>query len=321
MISESQEILGIHHVTAIASDPQRTYDFYGQVLGLRMVKKTVNFDDPTTYHFYFGDECGRPGTVLTFFPWPGARRGSRGSGQVTVTSLAVPTGSLDFWQQRLSEAGVIVEAERRRFREDVMTVVDPDGLVLELTAAEGATLLPAWAEGPVPVEHAIRGLHGVTMVESDEKETVDFLQSLGFSLRDRQGERSRFDVGSEDGGVGRWLDVVWAPDEPRGRIAAGTVHHVAWRVADAEAQEAWLERLSQQQVYVTPVQDRSYFQSIYFREPGGVLFEIATDSPGFMIDEALSELGSGLRLPAWLEPSRQRIEASLPPLQTPMVAS
>ncbi|HYO11571.1 MAG TPA: ring-cleaving dioxygenase [Thermoanaerobaculia bacterium] len=309
----NMQIAGIHHITAMASDPQANVDFYTGVLGLRLVKKTVNFDDPGTYHFYYGDETGTPGTILTFFPWPMARRGTRGAGQATVTSFSVPQGSLGYWTERLDRFGVLFESPRARFDEEVVTMFDPDGLQLELVARAGDGRSP-WETGPVPAKHAIRGFEGATLTEWNPEVTSEILTgTLGFRPVGQKGSRFRFEVGP--GGPGTRVDVLAAPTAERGRISAGTVHHVAWRVADEAEQEEWRQTIAERGLSVTPILDRQYFRSIYFREPGGVLFEIATDLPGFTYDEPLEALGSGLKLPPWLEPERQRIEAVLPPVE------
>jgi len=307
---------GIHHVTAIARDPQASVDFYAGVLGLRLVKRTVNFDDPGTYHLYYGDETGRPGTILTFFPWPMARRGTRGTGQATVTAFSVPEGSLGFWRERLAAHGVAHDEPARRFAEEVLTLLDPDGLKLELVAHAGAGEAEPWDGGPVPAEHAIRGFHGVTLAQQGYEATAELLTGpMEFEHAGEAGNRFRFMAAGE--GPGRVVDVLCSPDLPPGRVAAGTVHHVAFRAADDADQLARREALAGRGLNVTPVLDRQYFHSIYFREPGGVLFEIATDPPGFTLDEPPEELGSALRLPPWLEPHRTRIEATLPPLSAP----
>ena len=305
-------IAGIHHVTAMASDPQANVDFYTGVLGLRLVKKTVNFDDPGTYHLYYGDEVGHPGTIMTFFPWPLARRGVQGAGQATVTSFAVPEDSLGFWTERLARLGVTFDGVKTRFDEEVLTLLDPDGLRLELVArADGR---PGWADGPVPAEHAVRGFDGVTLTEWNLDVTQNVLAgTLGFRRVGEEGDRVRFEAAS---GEGSRVDVLASPSAARGRVSAGTVHHVAFRAADEADQLAWREAVGESGLYVTPVLDRQYFRSIYFREPGGVLFEIATDPPGFTWDEPVESLGSGLKLPPWLEESRSRIEAALPPVET-----
>jgi glyoxalase family protein len=309
----NRTIEGIHHVTAIARDPQANVDFYTGVLGLRLVKKTINYDDPGTYHFYYGDGEGRPGTIITFFPWPMARRGSHGAGQATVTSFSVPEGSLGWWQERLNRLRVPFEEPRPRFDEEVLTLLDPDGLELELVARAGDGRAP-WDGGPVPAEQAIRGFDGVTLTEWNPEVTANLLKGvMGFRPVAEAGGRFRFEVGA--GGSGTRVDVVAAPDAPRGHVSAGTVHHVAWRPPNDEQQRAWHEELQDLGLHVSPIMDRQYFHSIYFREPGGVLFEIATAPPGFTADETVETLGSTLRLPVWLEPERKRIEEILPPVE------
>ncbi|HSM56041.1 MAG TPA: ring-cleaving dioxygenase [Candidatus Sulfomarinibacteraceae bacterium] len=303
---------GIHHITAIAGDPQRNLDFYTQVLGLRMVKLTVNFDDPGTYHFYFGDRAGAPGTILTFFPWAGARRGQRGNGQVATTAFSVPAGSLDYWQERLAQHDVAVAERVQRFGEEVLPFRDPDGLHLELVADEAAAGDP-WTEGPAPADHAIRSFHHATLWEADVEPTAVLLtEAMGFELAGQDGDRFRFRAAEGPAGV---VDILRRSGEPSGRMGAGIVHHIAYRTASDEEQQAWRERLLAQGQQVTPVRDRQYFRSIYFREPGGVLFEIATDLPGFATDEALEELGMELKLPPWLEPRRAELEQVLPRLE------
>jgi glyoxalase family protein len=305
-------IAGIHHVTAIARDPQANADFYTGVLGLRLVKRTVNFDDPGTYHLYYGDEVGRPGTLLTFFPWPLARLGRSGAGQATVTAFSVPEGSLGYWTERLARLGVDFEAPRPRFDEEVLSLRDPDGLALELVARAGDERAP-WTGGEIPERSAVRGFYNVTLAEWNPAVTSEVLTgAMGFRLVGEEGDRLRFASGA--GGAGARLDVLAAPSAARGVISAGTVHHVAFRAADDAEQLAWLETLAERGLHVTPVQERQYFRSIYFREPGGVLFEIATDGPGFAIDEPVASLGTDLKLPPWLEASRERIAAVLPPL-------
>lgn len=312
-------IPGIHHLTALASDPQANVDFYTEVLGLRLVKRTVNFDDPGTYHLYFGDELGRPGTILTFFPWPGAVRGRRGAGQATVTSFRVPAASLGYWRERLKRLGVEAEGSGRRFDREALTFLDPDGLKLELVASGDAAPFEPWRDAAVAPEHAVRGFHGVTLAASAFELSTRFLADvMGFELVAEAGQRRLFCAGS--GADRAAVELVHVPAEPRGRISAGTVHHVAWRAPSDEEQHDWRVYLANRGVHVTPLADRNYFRSIYFREPGGVLFEIATDLPGFTIDESPEELGRELKLPPWLEPQRARIEATLPPLRERVVA-
>jgi glyoxalase family protein len=305
--------LGMHHVTAIATDPQRNVDFYREVLGLRLVKQTVNYDAPDTYHLYYGDEAGHPGTILTFFPWPHAPRGRRGTGQATTTAFSVPEGSLGYWQQRLRARGVEIIEQATRESDDVLALADPDGLRLELVAHPGDRRA-GWPDGPVPVEHAVRGLFGVVLTEGAMEGTDAMLRErLGFQVVEEVGGRTRYGVG--DAAPGRVVDVVADPRGQQSLTAAGTVHHIAWRAPDRDIQRAWREALVEAGVTVTPIIDRQYFESIYFREPGGVLLEIATDPPGFTRDEPLLELGRRLRLPPWLEPRREAIEALLPPLK------
>jgi glyoxalase family protein len=318
-----QQIEGIHHVTALARDPQANVDFYTGVLGLRLVKKTVNFDDPGTYHFYYGDEEGRPGTIMTFFPWPLAKRGTHGAGQTTATAFSVPEGSLGWWAERLERLGIAAEEPKPRqgFDEEVITLLDPDGLKLELVARArmGDDRAP-WTGGPVPAEHAVRGFDGVTLTEWNPEVTASVVRDfMGFRAAGEGKDRFRFEAGA--GGAGTRVDILVRPDAPRGHVSAGTVHHVAFRLADDPAQAAWHKALNAGGFPVSPIMDRQYFHSIYFREPGGVLFELATDRPGFATDETVEELGSSLRLPVWLEPDRPRIESILPPVEVREVAA
>lgn len=302
---------GIHHITAVSGEIDRTLDFYGRVLGLRLVKRTVNYDDPATYHLYFGDEVGRPGTVLTFFPWPGGSRGRHGLGQAAVSAFLVPEASLGFWIERLVAAGVTHEGPTRRLDEQVLSFVDPDGMLLELVAPADAPV-QAWQGGPVPAEHAIRGFHGVTLwVNGDPGTRALLTDALGFRVVQEADGRTRL-AGSSP--VGNVVDLRQVGGFWRGAGGVGTVHHVAFRAADEAAQENVRRDLNDLGVLATPVQDRQYFRSIYFREPGGVLFEVATEGPGFTTDESAAELGTGLRLPRWLEPDRAAIERALPPL-------
>ncbi len=304
---------GIHHITAIAGDPQQNVEFYTGILGLRLVKQTVNYDDPGTYHLYFGDELGHPGTILTFFPWPGAPRGRHGVGQATIVSFSVPPDSLGFWEERFRSRAIKFQRVESPFDEPILELSDPDGLQLELVADSRADLGHPWTAA-VPVSRAIRGFHSVALLERAYDDTEGLLREvMGFRLAQAVGHRRRYAVG--DGGLATWVDVVSAPDATSGRVAVGTVHHVAWRAATDEAQRAWRQRLVEAYLNVTPVRDRQYFRSIYFHEPGGVLFEIATDPPGFTVDESPEALGSGLRLPPWLEPRRQALEARLPALR------
>ncbi|HML21924.1 MAG TPA: ring-cleaving dioxygenase [Aggregatilinea sp.] len=309
-------INGIHHVSAITGDAQRNVDFYTTVLGLRMVKKTVNFDDPGTYHFYYGDETGTPGTLLTFFAWTNARRGRQGAGQTGAIAFAVPQESLDYWAERLRTHGVTVGERTARFGDDVLPFVDPDGQPLELIPQAGVEDLPAWGNGPVPAEYAVRGFHSVTLWESDPTQTERLLTEVfGFERVAQESKRTRYQTG--DGGIGTRVDILNVPDAEWAISGAGTVHHVAWRTPDDDQQLEWMATLRTLGLNVTPVQPRFYFNSIYFREPGGVLFEIATDPPGMLVDEPLETLGQTLKLPPWYENQRAVIERQLPALRVP----
>jgi glyoxalase family protein len=311
-------IEGLHHVTAIAGEPQPNINFYTGVLGLRLVKLTVNFDDPTTYHLYYGDGQGHPGTILTFFPWPGAYIGRIGTGQLTVTSFAVPEKSLAYWRKRLHKRGVEFEDAQSDFAEERLFFRDPDGLQLELVSTSNADPDRLWERGPVPIEHAIRGFHHVTLSENGYERTASLLTDiLGFKPIARHENRFRYAV--SDGSPGTIVDLVCAPEARPGRVAVGTVHHVAWRTATDREQVRWRDTLTKQQYDVTPVIDRQYFHSIYFREPGGVLFEIATDPPGFAIDENVEQLGTALRLPPTLEKARSELERFLPSIKLPRI--
>jgi glyoxalase family protein len=311
-------IEGLHHVTAIAGEPQSNINFYTGVLGLRLVKLTVNFDDPTTYHLYYGDGQGHPGTILTFFPWPGAYQGRIGTGQLTVTSFAVPEKSLPYWRERLRERAVDFEDAASDFGEELLFLRDPDGLQLELVSTPNAEPDRVWEHGPVPSEHGIRGFHHVTLSENGYERTASLLtDTLAFTQVGREGNRFRYAVA--DAAPSTMVDVLCAPEGRPGRVAVGTVHHVAWRVANDAEQAHWRGDLIARQYDVTPIIDRQYFHSIYFREPGGVLFEIATDPPGFATDETVERLGSSLQLPPWLEESRAELERLLPPVTLPKI--
>jgi glyoxalase family protein len=304
---------GLHHVTAIASDPQQNVDFYTRVLGLRLVKQTVNFDAPDTYHLYYGDAEGRPSTILTFFPWRGVPAGRQGSGLTTATAFSVPLESMGWWQRHLGALGIEVDGPRTRDGEEVLTFRDPDGLVIDLVAAPGDARSGWDGVADVPVEHAVRGLHSVTMSERLPEHTAEMLAGmLGMRLEGEDGDRARFAMAG--GGAGAVVDVA-VDGRPRGLQAGGTVHHIAFRAPDQDTQARWRQELVDAGLHVTEIIDRQYFTSIYFHEPGGVLLEIATDQPGFAVDEPLLELGRSLKLPPWLEPGREQIAAALPPLR------
>jgi glyoxalase family protein len=310
-------IPGLHHVTAIATDPQRNLDFYAGTLGLRFVKRTVNFDDPGTYHFYFGDRRGTPGSIMTFFPWPGARRGIRGTGQVEATAFAIPPGAIGYWQDRLKEQHVPAERIGARFGQEVLRFADPDGLLVELIEASGAPAREHWDKGPVSAEFSIRGFHSLSAALEGYEGTAKLItESFGYRLVDQAGNRFRF-VSPNETAPGRIIDLLCTPDAHPGHVAAGTVHHIAFRARDEKDQRQWRDHLVELGYNVTPVIDRVYFHSIYFREPGGILFEIATDPPGFTLDEDVDHLGEGLHLPTWFEPERAAIENVLPKIVLP----
>ncbi|MDQ6716809.1 MAG: ring-cleaving dioxygenase [Gemmatimonadota bacterium] len=314
----SFQAAGIHHVTGIASDPQRNVDFYAGILGLRLVKRTVNFDDPTTYHFYFGDSAGHPGTILTFFPWPDTRRGRQGTGQVAVTSFAIAPSSIGFWIERFINKRVEFTPPQSRYDDErVIAFKDHDGFMAELVAHPLAESRPGWDGSGVPAEHSIRGLFSATLWQDSCEATGELLiRSLGFRLVREQGSVFRYSVG--DGGPGAIVDLRCVPGLWGGVMGAGTVHHIAFRAREEEAQLEARALLTSTGMNVTPVLDRDYFKSIYFREPSGVLFEIATDPPGFTVDEPIGSLGAALKLPSWLEPRRFEIEALLPNIQPPL---
>ncbi|MBV8838082.1 MAG: ring-cleaving dioxygenase [Alphaproteobacteria bacterium] len=302
---------GIHHVTAISGAPQRNLDFYAQVLGLRLVKKTVNFDDPGTYHLYYGDEGGTPGTILTFFPWAHAAPGRLGSGETQETAFRVPLASIGYWTHRFVEKSV-PHATEKRFGDTVLTFSDPDGMRFALVGVAGAEREAAWHTGDIPAEHAIRGFHGVTLVLAQAAPTGRVLTHvLGFREVGAENGLTRYRA---DAPLGGFVDLREVGDFPRGKLGRGSVHHVAFRAADDAAQAAMAKVAVGLGLHVTEQKDRNYFRSVYFREPGGVLFEIATDDPGFAVDEPRASLGTTLKLPRFLEPRRAELEAKLPPL-------
>jgi glyoxalase family protein len=305
---------GIHHVTAIAGNAARNLAFYTRTLGLRFVKKTVNFDDPGTYHFYFGDEIGRPGTILTFFPWEHAAAGRAGVGQAQQTTFRVPARSLGYWTHRFVEKGVSHQAPEQLFGESVLTFIDHDGMSLALVGVPGAASEPAWSNGDIPAEHAIRGFHGVKLLLETSAPTGAILSDvLGFRETGREGSIVRFQA--PDLSAGGTVDIHEARGFLPARMGRGSVHHIAFRAADDAAQAAMTRKLVEAHgMQPTEQKDRNYFRSVYFREPGGILFEIATDIPGFAVDEPVASLGAQLKLPSFLEARRKEIEAVLPPL-------
>ena len=345
-----QGVLGIHHITAIARNPQRNVDFYSGLMGLRLVKLTVNFDDPTTYHLYYGNSLGRPGTILTFFPWSEAPTGYRGTGQVSTISFLIPSGSMTYWIDRLKSNDISFVGPSERFGDEFISFHDPDGLMLELISSssddsqeqllqlEQKTDNNTWKENPISKEYAIRGFHSATLSEEGYERTASLMaDTLGFELiaKDNKEDRFRFGIikknnsnqeedidttqtsSSSSSSIGSFVDIVCQPEISRGYVGIGTVHHIAWRASNDKHQLDLRKRIVEQaKLNPTPVLDRTYFRSIYFREPGGILFEIATDPPGFAIDEREEDLGKQLKLPQWLEPVRAKLEQLLPPIKT-----
>lgn len=306
-------INGLHHVTAIAGKPQTNVDFYTGILGLRFIKKTVNFDAPDVYHLYYGDENGSPGSIMTFFPFGQIQRGRRGNGQMSYTAFSVPEDSLGFWTERLKKFNINAEKLQRRFNEEFIRFDDNDGLGIELVATSNDNR-PAWVSGSVPQEHAIRGFYTVALQEISGDRTIDLLTSqMQHRLIAEEGNRMRFEAGT--GGAGNYVDIIGNPEEKRGLQGAGTVHHLAFSTNTDETLLATREVLVEKGFEITPLIDRQYFHSIYFREPGGILFEVATNPPGFTADETQDALGTALKLPAWYEPKRSLIEQHLDPLE------
>jgi glyoxalase family protein len=305
------KILGLHHITAIAGDAKRNFDFYSKILGLRFIKKTVNFDDPGTYHFYFGDEVGSAGTILTFFPWgAGIQQGRKGSGMATEIGYSVPKGSLDFWQKRFEQYNVIYNKPAEKFGEKYLTFLDPDGLKLELIESKTDDNRKAWETDEVKADVATKGFHNITLTLNNIKPTAAILTDIfGYKLIDQDVNRYRYATDAVENAA--IVDLVELPKEKRGLNANGTVHHVAFRVLNDEVLMKFREKIEEYGLQITPQIDRQYFHSLYFREPGGVLFEIATDNPGFTVDESLEELGQNLKLPAQYESQRAAIEEHL----------
>lgn len=308
------KVLGLHHITAIAGDAQRNYDFYTKVLGLRMVKKTVNFDDPQTYHFYFGDKTGTPGSILTFFPWPRVKQGKTGAGMATEIGYSVPASSLDFWRNRFRDHKVRHGEVSEKFGEKYLPFQDPDGLNLELIVPEKIDTRTPWETDEVKTEMAIKGFHNVTLTLNDIKATATILTDIfDYRLLSQEDNCYRFKTDAVENAA--IVDLLEKPDAPRGINAGGTNHHIAFRVKNEDILMAYREKLAGKELQITPKIDRDYFFSLYFREPGGVLFELATDNPGFSRDEPVEELGSSLKLPRQYENSRAQIERILPDLK------
>nr|WP_199399088.1 VOC family protein [Halodesulfurarchaeum formicicum] len=310
MTGMSPSTPGIHHVTAIGADPGRNRQFYTETLGLRLVKRSVNQDDPTVYHLFYGDREGNPGTSMTVFPYPGATPGESGSGQATTVQFTIPDAAVEFWLDRLDEAGIDRDEPIERFGDTVIPLRDPDGLALELVATDAPAGSPP--AGPVPEAHAIRGFFGVTLTVAADEGFTGLLEAMGYQETDRTAARTRYESSGELGAV---LDVQVDPEAPRGRQGAGTVHHVAFRVGES-TQAEWRALLQDRGLRPTEVIDRKWFESVYARTPAGILFEFATAEPGYTVDEALEDLGTKLVLPDWLEERRAEIEAELPPFDS-----
>jgi glyoxalase family protein len=314
-MGEKNKITGIHHITAIGGNPQKNVDFYVELLGLKLVKKTVNFDDPHTYHLYYGDLTGNPGTILTFFPWNDQGfKGKRGTRQIATISFSIPLSSLDYWIERLTEKNILFSS-LSRLNEQVLVFEDHDGFELEIVASEEEKR-HGWKSGNVPKEHSIRGFWSAAIWQQNAEMTKAFMiDLLGFKTIDETGNRIRLTI--DKGGPGTYVDILLLPDNPKGTMGVGAVHHIAFRTDNDETQLEMREKLISKNVQVTPVIDRNYFHSIYFHEPGNVLFEIATDPPGFLIDEKEEELGKSLKLPEWFESARTEIEDKLPKIKIP----
>lgn len=310
---ENNNIQGIHHITAIAGNAQRNYDFYTKVLGLRMVKRTVNFDDPGTYHFYYGNENGTPGTILTFFPWEGMVNGRPGTGMATGIGYSVPAGSLDFWTGRFKEHRVKHGPVEERMGETHLPFQDPDGLQFDLIVSKYGDPRMAWTTPEIGADAATKGFHGVTLTLRSIKPTATILTDIfGYELKEQEGNRFRYVTSAIP--TASIVDLVEDPQGVHGLSGAGTNHHVAFRVPNEAVQMEFREKILKKGLHITPKINRDYFFSLYFREPGGVLFELATDNPGFTVDEPLAELGTHLRLPLQYQGMRGEIEKSLPPL-------
>ncbi|WP_297338417.1 ring-cleaving dioxygenase [Algoriphagus sp.] len=305
-------ITGIHHITAIAGNAQANIDFYTGILGLRLVKKTINFDAPDVYHFYFGDELGNPGTVFTTFPFQGARKGTKGLGELTYTAFSIAKDSLDFWRARLEKYGVAISDTLTRFGEQLIRFEDHDGMGIELVANDQDPRT-GWTYGKIPLEYSIKGFYGATLYLKAKELTAKLLtEHMNYRFIDQEGSRFRYGTEGKPGDI---VDILVDPQGNRGMQSAGTVHHIAFRTANESTQLEIQKILMENGYLVTEVKDRNYFKSIYFREPGGVLFEIATDEPGFAIDEEEAHLGELIKLPEWAEPSREKIEKGLTPVE------
>jgi glyoxalase family protein len=311
-----KNINGLHHITVLASNPQQNYDFYTKVMGLRFIKKTVNFDAPDVYHFYFGDETGTPGSILTFFPFPNASKGKRGNGEATTVSFSIPVDSMDFWIQHLSRLDIKFSGPYKKFHSNVISLHDPDGMAIELVEDKVAHL-KGWETAYVSRKFSIRKFFGIRVLLKDATETKKMITELfGFKPESEDKNIRRFVSGEDDHRV--YFDLEVDPDGRPALQSAGSIHHIAWRTESDDTQQKWINRLRREGYLTTDMIDRNYFHSIYFREPGGVLFEIATDGPGFLIDEEIDALGEALKLPPKYESKRANIEKMLIPITQPV---
>lgn len=309
------KINGIHHITVLATDPQKNYDFYTGILGLRLVKKTVNFDAPDVYHFYYGNETGEPGTILTFFPFPDARKGKKGTGESTAVALSIPQNSLDYWMSYFAEKAVDFNGPQKKFGKPYISLLDPDGLLIELVPDETADKLEGWSNGEIDKKHSIRKFFGATFNLQKIIPTENLLNEImGIEYEKTDGSYKRYIVGSAENKAR--IDIIEYSSGQKSISGAGSVHHIAWRAENETEQMKWKTKITEAGLLPTQIIDRQYFRSIYFREPGGILFEIATDDPGFLIDEDLANLGNELKLPTQYESKRKLIEMSLMPLKT-----
>ena len=309
------KIAGLHHIRAIASSAQRNYEFYTKLIGLRLVKKTVNVDDPRAYHLYYGNKTGDPGTLLSILSWENIGPGYPGTGMATEISFSVPPGSLGSWKKRLEGFNAGYGEKDEGFGEEILHCSDPDGLIFNLVISGREDTRQGWHGDEVPEAMAVKGLHSISLTVKSTEETAHILTSVfGYALADRKGNKSRFVTdAATDANI---IDLIEIPDGPNGYVAGGTVHHVAFRVNSEESLAFFHEKILSEGMNITPKSDIAYFSSFYFREPGGVLFELASDKPGLTVDETVEELGSHLKLPARLEYMRDKLEHILPPLHS-----
>lgn len=307
------KINGLHHITAVSGPPKLNYDFYTRVLGLRFTKKTINFDDPTTYHLYYGNYEATPGSSITFFPWQGVPQGVPQTGEATIVSYAVPKDSIDFWRDHFKRNNIEMLDEVNRFGDHGIRVKDIEGMMIEVVESENVDRIKPKETDGIPNRSAIRGFYGTTLSLADSGRTGEFLQEFGWKKSGKGSGTTRF-LSKPENNLGTVIDLK--KENLNGRFGRGSVHHIAFRVPDDETQLAWREKLKDLGFNPTPVQNRQYFRSVYFREPGGVLFEIATDIPGFTKDEKLENLGTELKLPTWYEKHREEIERMLTPLES-----